>query len=142
MILYESIFRCCRPWCEEEWWFSLTPSRKEKLRGDTSLANMKVTLRVASVRASPIIGWTIPRRTCDNSLRPFGRCGRRSLAEWRFVPGWGRPERAATGGRVWVRQELFGLCPRSDERAWPEVRRALASRVEPTEYPEHVLPCA
>src|SRR5262245_14608662 len=68
-----------------------------------------------------------------------GRCGRRRLAEWRFVPRCGRPERATTAGRVSVRQERFGLCPRSDERAWPEVRRARASRVEPTEYTEHVL---
>src|SRR5262245_37975000 len=50
MILYELIFLSSLPWCDEEWWFSLTPSRKEKLRGDTSLANMNVTLRVASVQ--------------------------------------------------------------------------------------------
>src|SRR5262249_29220809 len=56
-------------------------------------------------------------------LSAIRRCNRRSLAEWRFVPRCGRPERATTAGRVSVRQELFGLCPRSDERAWPEVRR-------------------
>src|SRR5262249_11623024 len=75
-------------------------------------------------------------------LAPFGRCVRRRLAGVRYLRRCGRPQRAPTAGRVSVRQELFGLCPRSDERAWPEVRRALASRVEPTEYTEHVLPCA
>src|SRR5215470_16116472 len=69
MILYESIFRCCRPWCEEEWWFSRTPSRKEKLRGDTSLANMKVTLRVASVQNASTVMSSIRRTSSGGSMR-------------------------------------------------------------------------
>src|SRR5262249_18914034 len=85
--------------------------------------------------------YIVSRRRTERAA-PFGRCGRRSLAKVRFVRRCGRPERAATAGRGSVRQELFGLCPRSDERACPEVRRALASRVEPTEYTQHVLPCA
>jgi hypothetical protein len=42
-------------------------------------------------------------------------------------------------GGVSVRQELFGPCPRLDEHARPEFKRALASRLELTEYTEHVV---
>src|SRR5262245_41073347 len=69
MILYELIFCSCRPWCDEEWWFSLTPSRQEKLRGDTSLANMKVMFRVASVQNASTIRSSISRTSLGGSIR-------------------------------------------------------------------------
>src|SRR5438445_13026726 len=78
MILYESIFACWLAWCEEEWWFSRTPSRKEKLRGDTSLANMKVMLRVVSVQKARTIMSSI-KRTSSGGLM-FGPPGKVALS--------------------------------------------------------------
>jgi hypothetical protein len=40
-------------WCDEPWWFSLTPSRKEKLRGETSLANCGVPCDLCLKMQSP-----------------------------------------------------------------------------------------
>jgi len=90
--------------------------------------------------SSPARSGPTSRRT--ERATPFGRCGRSAQCREPKCMRCGRPERATPAGRVSVRQGLFGLCPRSDERAWPEARRALASRVEPTESTEHVLPCA
>src|SRR5690242_16716020 len=67
MTLYELIRSGFLAWCEEEWWFSVAPSRKEKLRGETSLANMKVTLRVVSVQSARTIVSSI-RRTSSGGL--------------------------------------------------------------------------
>src|SRR5262245_66367045 len=67
MVWYEVIRSGLLAWCDEEWWFSVTPSRKEKLRGETSLANMKVRLRVVSVQNARTIRSSI-RRTSSGGL--------------------------------------------------------------------------
>src|SRR3954454_12698534 len=67
MILYDLTFASWLAWWDEPWWFSVTPSRKEKLRGETSLANMKVMLRVVSVQKASTIMSSM-RRTNSGGL--------------------------------------------------------------------------
>src|SRR5918994_7017746 len=71
MALHASIFASSLAWCEAEWWFSLTPSRKEKFRVETSLANRNVTFRVVSVQNARTIRSSIRRTNSGGSmLRP------------------------------------------------------------------------
>src|SRR5881392_1923181 len=69
MVLYDAILSGFFAWCDELWWLSLTPSRKEKLRGDTSLANRKVRLRVVSVQNASTIRSSIRRTSSRGSIR-------------------------------------------------------------------------